>query len=171
MLTEDNNVNNNKQHYERIPSVGDESTSFQVDQDILDVDIEKRTLYVYLLVFCVCIGGFLFGYDTGVISGALQPIQSDFTMSTRQKEWIVGATTLGAIFGGFFAGLLSDRFGRKPLVLCAAAIFIVGSLLLTFAMSYAALLSGRLVVGLGVGIASMIIPVYISESLKMHDLT
>ncbi|CAO0797537.1 unnamed protein product [Mucor circinelloides] len=163
MLTEDNNVNNNKQHYERIPSVGDESNSFQVDQDILDVDIEKRTLYVYLLVFCVCIGGFLFGYDTGVISGALQPIQSDFTMSTRQKEWIVGATTLGAIFGGFFAGLLSDRFGRKPLVLCAAAIFIVGSLLLTFAMSYAALLSGRLVVGLGVGIASMIIPVYISE--------
>ncbi|KAL7315678.1 hypothetical protein PS15m_004864 [Mucor circinelloides] len=84
-------------------------------------------------------------------------------MSTRQKEWIVGATTLGAIFGGFFAGLLSDRFGRKPLVLCAAAIFIVGSVLLTFAMSYAVLLSGRLVVGLGVGIASMIIPVYISE--------
>ncbi|KAL7315677.1 hypothetical protein PS15m_004864 [Mucor circinelloides] len=163
MLTEDSNVNNNKQHYERIPSVGDESSSFQVDQDILDVDIEKRTLFVYLLVFCVCIGGFLFGYDTGVISGALQPIQSDFTMSTRQKEWIVGATTLGAIFGGFFAGLLSDRFGRKPLVLCAAAIFIVGSVLLTFAMSYAVLLSGRLVVGLGVGIASMIIPVYISE--------
>ncbi|KAL9551619.1 hypothetical protein MBANPS3_004173 [Mucor bainieri] len=164
MLTEDNAVNTNKQHYERIPSLGDGSNSFEVDHDALDVvDVEKRTLFVYTLVFCVCIGGFLFGYDTGVISGALQPIQDDFIMSTRQKEWVVGATTLGAIFGGFFAGLLSDRFGRKPLVLCAASIFIVGSLLLTFAMSYTALLSGRLVVGLGVGIASMVIPVYISE--------
>ncbi|OAC99373.1 hypothetical protein MUCCIDRAFT_42471 [Mucor lusitanicus CBS 277.49] len=164
MLVEDHAVNNNnKQHYERIPSIGDVSNSFEVDQDALDVDVEKRTLFVYALVFCVCIGGFLFGYDTGVISGALQPMQNDFVMSTRQKEWIVGATTLGAIFGGFFAGLLSDRFGRKPLVLCAASIFVVGSLLLTFAMSYSALLSGRLVVGLGVGIASMVIPVYISE--------
>ncbi|KAK4514541.1 uncharacterized protein ATC70_002139 [Mucor velutinosus] len=163
MLTKDDTVNNNKRHYERIPSVGDGSSSFEVDQVIIDADVEKRTLFVYALVFCVCIGGFLFGYDTGVISGALQPIQTDFIMSTRQKEWIVGATTLGAIFGGFFAGLLSDRFGRKPLVLCAASIFIVGSLMLTFAMSYTALLSGRLVVGLGVGSASMIIPVYISE--------
>ncbi|GAA5798376.1 hypothetical protein HPULCUR_003778 [Helicostylum pulchrum] len=107
--------------------------------------------------------GFLFGYDTGVISGALQPMQKDFFMSTRQKELVVSATTFGAIFSGFFAGLLSDKFGRKLLVLCAASIFIGGSLLLALATSYSMLLVGRLVVGFGVGIASMIIPVYISE--------
>ncbi|KAI8637281.1 hypothetical protein BD408DRAFT_375425 [Parasitella parasitica] len=163
VLAKETNTNN-KRHYERIPSVGDESScSAEADVDIPNADVEKGTFFVYSLVFCVCIGGFLFGYDTGVISGALQPIQNDFTMSTRQKEWVVGATTLGAIFGGFFAGFLSDRFGRKPLVLCAASVFVIGSLFLTFAISYISLLLGRLVVGLGVGIASMIIPVYISE--------
>lgn len=60
---------------------------------------------------------------------------------------------------------LCNNYTTQPLVLCAASIFVVGSLLLTFAMSYSALLSGRLVVGLGVGIASMVIPVYISKNL------
>ncbi|KAI8048432.1 general substrate transporter [Thamnidium elegans] len=138
----------NKKHYERIPSLGESSEE-------VPVSIEKGTFFVYYLVFCVCIGGFLFGFDTGVISGALQPMQKDFFMSTRQKELVVSATTFGAIFSGFFAGLL--------LVLCAASIFIVGSLLLALATSYSMLLVGRLVVGFGVGIASMIIPVYVSE--------
>ncbi|KAI9481178.1 MAG: general substrate transporter [Benjaminiella poitrasii] len=146
------------EHYERIPS-SEESSQTQLADDVN----EKGTIFVYCLVFCVSISGFLFGYDTGVISGALQPIQEDFVLSTRQQEWIVGSTTLGAIFGGFFAGFLSDRFGRKPLVLCAAIIFIIGSSSIALASSYSLLLIGRLIVGLGVGIASMITPVYISE--------
>ncbi|ORY97493.1 general substrate transporter [Syncephalastrum racemosum] len=113
------------------------------------------TTFVYLLVVSVCIGGFLFGYDTGVISGALLPLQTDFGLSTGQQEMVVGGTTLGAIFGGFFAG--------SPLVLVSSGVFILGSLVLAGAGSYRTLLAGRLVVGLGVGIASMIIPVYVSE--------
>ncbi|KAI7900852.1 general substrate transporter [Cokeromyces recurvatus] len=150
------------EHYERIPSSEDSSeTQLAVDNK------ERGTIFVYCLVFCICIGGFLFGYDTGVISGALQPIQKDFIMSIQQQEWIVGATTLGAIFGGFFAGF--------PLVLYAAFIFIIGSCSIAFASSYNMLLIGRLIVGLGVGIASMITPVYISEispkSLRGHLAT
>ncbi|KAI8374737.1 general substrate transporter [Radiomyces spectabilis] len=139
-------------------------------EDITLIAEQRRepTLFVYVLVFCVCVGGFLFGYDTGVISGALGPLQDDFHMSTVNKELVVGGTTFGAIFGGFFAGLLSDRFGRKLLVIISSVVFIAGALLLALANSYGLLLFGRLVVGLGVGIASMIVPVYVSELAPKH---
>ncbi|KAI9494798.1 general substrate transporter [Zychaea mexicana] len=123
----------------------------------------QLTSYVYLLVLSACIGGFLFGYDTGVISGALQPLSSDFTMDTAEKEIVVGGTTVGAIGGGLLAGITADRAGRRPLVLLASIVFIIGSLVLAAAQSYSALVTGRLIVGMGVGIASMIVPVYISE--------
>ncbi|KAI8369044.1 hypothetical protein BD560DRAFT_352574 [Blakeslea trispora] len=123
----------------------------------------KASSFVYTLVICVCIGGFLFGYDTGVISGALTLLQKDFDMTSVQKELVVGGTTFGAIFGGFFSGILTDRFGRKILVIVSSLIFIAGALILALAPSYGVLLFGRIVVGLGVGIASMIVPVYVSE--------
>ncbi|CAO3594897.1 unnamed protein product [Absidia cylindrospora] len=105
----------------------------------LEQETGEATFFVYVLVFCVCVGGFLFGYDTG------------------------GATTFGAIFGGFFAGLFSDKFGRKLLILFASVVFIAGALLLALAPNMACLIVGRLVVGLGVGVASMIVPVFVSE--------
>ncbi|KAG1415912.1 hypothetical protein G6F58_006249 [Rhizopus delemar] len=123
----------------------------------------KATFFVYMLVVCVCIGGFLFGYDTGVISGALVFIQEEFGLTSVQKELIVGATTFGAIFGGFFAGLLTDRFGRRILVIVSSLIFIAGALIMALAKSFGVLLLGRIVVGLAVGIASMIVPIYVSE--------
>ncbi|KAI9499214.1 general substrate transporter [Zychaea mexicana] len=134
--------------------------------DSHDNDIEQvgtASLYTYILVTCICVGGFLFGYDTGVISGALQPLQNDFHMDDVDKELVVGGTTFGAIFGGFFTGLLSDRFGRKPLIMISCLVFIAGALLLALPRSYGVLLFGRLVVGVGVGMSSMLVPVYISE--------
>lgn len=118
---------------------------------------------MYILVFSTCIGGFLFGYDTGIISGALQPLQEEYGLVTIQKEFIVGGTTFAAIFGGLAAGMMVDRIGRKSLVLFASVIFIVGAIILGLANGYSSLLIGRLVVGFGVGIASMIVPMYIGE--------
>ncbi|KAI7890542.1 general substrate transporter [Mucor mucedo] len=128
----------------------------------------KASPFVYLLVICVCVGGFLFGYDTGVISGALTFLEDEFHMNSVQKELVVGATTFGAIFGGFGAGILSDRFGRKILVIVSSVIFIAGALILALAPNYGVLLFGRIVVGLAVGIASMIVPVYVSELSPKH---
>ncbi|OBZ90494.1 putative inositol transporter 3 [Choanephora cucurbitarum] len=139
------------------------SSSEQEEALLLNSNTEQKTTYVYFLVFSVCLSGFLFGYDTGVISGALQPLEKDFALSVHQKEWVVGSTTMGAVIGGFLAGLCSDKLGRKPLVLSAAVVFILGSILLSIATQYGTLVLGRLIVGFGVGMASMIVPVYISE--------
>ncbi|KAJ8663470.1 hypothetical protein O0I10_000711 [Lichtheimia ornata] len=128
----------------------------------------NASFFTYMLVFCVAIGGFLFGYDTGVISGALQPMQEVFHMSTVRQEVVVSGTTIGAIVGGAAAGVLSDRFGRKPLIIFSDLVFIAGALLQALAKSYAVLLLGRLVVGIGVGMASMLVPVYISELSPRH---
>ncbi|KAI9311414.1 general substrate transporter [Dichotomocladium elegans] len=120
---------------------------------------EQLTGYVYILVFCTCMGGFLFGYDTGVISGALQPLEDDFTMTITEKELVVGGTTFGAIFGGLLAGMC--------VVSAASIIFIIGAGLLTFAGGYTVLMIGRIVVGLGVGIASMIVPLSTVNTLMV----
>ncbi|KAI7906785.1 uncharacterized protein BX663DRAFT_548926 [Cokeromyces recurvatus] len=128
----------------------------------------RASPFVYMLVICVCIGGFLAGYDTGVISGALSLLHEEFHLNNVTKELVVGATTFGAIFGGFFSGLLSDRFGRRILVIVSSVIFIAGALLISLARNYGVLLFGRFVVGLAVGIASMIVPVYVSELSPKH---
>ncbi|CAO3635331.1 unnamed protein product [Cunninghamella blakesleeana] len=118
---------------------------------------------VYSMTAFATVGGLLFGYDTGVISGALHPIEEEFDLIHSQSGLIVGATTFGAIFGGFFAGVSSDRFGRKILILISSIIFIAGALIMALSPNFGCLLAGRLVVGLGVGIASMIVPVFVSE--------
>ncbi|KAF9896572.1 hypothetical protein BX616_007190, partial [Lobosporangium transversale] len=89
------------------------------------------TKFLYLLIGCLAIGGFLFGYDTGVIAGALLPIKEEFGLSSQEQEFVVGGTTLGAILGGLLAGALSDLIGRKPVTLLSSVIFIVGAALMT----------------------------------------
>ncbi|KAF9578730.1 myo-inositol transporter [Lunasporangiospora selenospora] len=101
------------------------------------------TKFLYLLITCLAIGGFLFGYDTGVIAGALLPIKEEFGLSSQQQEFVVG--------------------GRKPVTLLASVIFVVGAALMTFAHHYWLLLLGRVVVGVGVGLAALVVPLYIGE--------
>jgi len=118
---------------------------------------------VVLTAVVAALGGLLFGYDTGVISGALLFIQQDFTLTAFEKGLVVSAVTLGAIFGAAGAGQLADRYGRRMMILAAAAIFIAGSLVSAVAPSAVVLVIARLGVGVAIGLASATAPVYISE--------
>ncbi|KAJ2909283.1 hypothetical protein GGI21_002041, partial [Coemansia aciculifera] len=119
--------------------------------------------FVYFVVFCITIGGLLFGYDTGVISGALVVIKKDWGLNNTQQEFIVGGTTLGAIFGGLFSGYFADRWGRRVITCISSVVFIAGALIMTFSTHYSVLIAGRVVVGVAVGAASMVVPIYIGE--------
>ncbi|ORY00194.1 general substrate transporter [Basidiobolus meristosporus CBS 931.73] len=135
------------------------------DAEQINYESEKIPLspYAILLTFFAGIGGLLFGYDTGIISGAMLTMKEEFNLDTVQQEFIVGGLTLGAIFGGLAAGLCSDIFGRKPVIMTSSVIFTGSALIMAFAKTYGVLLAGRFLVGFAVGLASMVIPVYIGE--------
>ncbi len=110
------------------------------------------------------LGGLLFGYDTGVISGALLFIGKDFPMSALEKELLTSILLIGAVVGALFAGKIADKVGRRPTVLGTAAVFVIGVALAAFTPSYLVLLIARVVIGLAVGSASMVVPLYIGEA-------
>ena len=106
----------------------------------------------------------MFGYDTGVIAGANLYIDQSFQNVTNlDKELIVSMTLAGAAIGSLFGGPVSDTFGRKGTILLADALFTIGSLIMAFSPFIAILVFGRFVVGLGVGTAAMVVPVYLAE--------
>ncbi|KAK7304080.1 hypothetical protein RJT34_15103 [Clitoria ternatea] len=129
--------------------------------------LSYKNPYVLRLAFSAGIGGFLFGYDTGVISGALLYIRDDFKAVDTQtwlQEAIVSMALAGAIIGASVGGWINDRFGRKKAILLADTLFFIGSVVMAAATSPAILIVGRVFVGLGVGMASMASPLYISEA-------
>jgi sugar porter (SP) family MFS transporter len=109
------------------------------------------------------LAGLLFGYDQGVISGALTGIEQTFDISTFMLEVITSWVTLGAMAGALVAGALADRQGRRRTILIAAVIFIAGALLESLAPEAWVLVIGRLVLGFGVGVASVAAPLYAAE--------
>ena len=111
----------------------------------------------------IMLAGVLFGYDQGVISGALGGIQKDFHVSTFPLEIITSWVTLGAMAGALVAGGLADRLGRRMTILLASILFIAGALVEAFAPGPTVLVVGRLVVGFGVGVASVAAPLYAAE--------
>lgn len=123
--------------------------------------------YVFRLAFSAGIGGLLFGYDTGVISGALLYIRDEFKVvdkNTPLQEAIVSTAVAGAIIGAALGGWLNDRIGRKKTILFADSLFLLGAILMAAAQSPSVLIVGRVFVGFGVGMASMTSPLYISEA-------
>ncbi|MGH3273333.1 MAG: MFS transporter, partial [Streptosporangiaceae bacterium] len=111
------------------------------------------------------LGGLLFGYDTGVISGALLFIGSDFRgLTSFDKELLTSIVLVGAVVGAQIAGRIADRVGRRPTVLATAALFVAGVMLAAFSPSFGVLVAARIVIGLAVGSASMVVPLYIGET-------
>src|SRR5215212_6967413 len=120
--------------------------------------------FVYVVASVAALGGLLFGYDTGVISGALLFIGKDFDLNAFLEGFIVSSLLLGAMVGAGVSGSLSDRLGRRTIILAAAAIFAVGSIGAGLAPNVWVLVFFRFFLGLGVGSASALVPSYISES-------
>ncbi|KAK7793600.1 hypothetical protein R5R35_011114 [Gryllus longicercus] len=122
------------------------------------------TSFIYVLTFLSTIGGFLFGYDTGVVSGAMLLIRDEFELTTEWHEAIVSVTIGAAWLFALIGGWLTDKMGRKPVILIASIVFTAGSVVMGLASVKEVLLAGRIIVGVGIGIASMSVPVYIAES-------
>lgn len=97
------------------------------------------------------IGGFLFGYDTGVISGAMIPIKRQFRFTSEMQEVVVSITIVGAIIGSLSSGYLNYRLGRRRVLLLASLLFMIGSISMGAAQGVAYIIIGRMLVGLGVG--------------------
>ncbi|WP_176721572.1 sugar porter family MFS transporter [Staphylococcus casei] len=116
-----------------------------------------------LIFFLGALGGLLYGYDMGVISGALLFIKDDIPLNSVTEGLVVASMLVGAIFGAGASGPLSDRLGRRRVVFIIAIIYIVGALILALAPSMPILVIGRLVIGVAVGGSTAIVPVYLSE--------
>jgi SP family arabinose:H+ symporter-like MFS transporter len=119
--------------------------------------------FVLFATAATAIGGFLFGYDTAVINGANTYLKSHFALNSVQEGMAGASAILGCIPGAFFAGFLSDRFGRKKLLFLCALLYAVSGVLSAVPRTFAEFLVARFLSGLGIGASSLICPVYIAE--------
>lgn len=122
-----------------------------------------RSKFAIFAAVVAALSGLLFGYDTGVISGALPLIGDQFHLSPALEGLVVSAVLFGAIFSSLASGRLTDKFGRKTVILGTAVLFAVGSLLTAFAPTVGLIVAGRAVLGIAIGAASFAAPLYISE--------
>jgi MFS family permease len=120
--------------------------------------------FVYVAAAIAAINGALFGYDTGIISGALLYIKKDFALSNFLQELVVSGVLVGAVLGAAVGGRLADRLGRRRLIFITAGVFVVGAVGMGFSPGVWWLIGFRFLAGVGIGIASIVGPLYISET-------
>ena len=126
----------------------------------MSTQFEKRINYICI---AVAIGGVLFGFDTAVISGAIGFVTTQFSLNTTAEGWLVSSGLLGCIIGVFTTGLFSNRIGRKKTAVTAGIMFLISGIGCAVATSFNLLVLPRFIGGIGVGMASVISPMYISE--------
>tara|TARA_R100001369_G_scaffold92715_1_gene139312 strand:- start:112 stop:1485 length:1374 start_codon:yes stop_codon:yes gene_type:complete len=119
--------------------------------------------YVYLVTTVAALGGLLFGYDTAVIAGAIGFLQSKFELSSAMTGWAASSAIWGCLFGAMFAGYASDKLGRKKVLLATAILFSLSAIGSALPNNLTQFVTARFIGGLGVGAASMLSPLYISE--------
>ncbi len=136
-----------------------------MNQDPAGPQISDQGSFLYLggICFVASIGGFLFGFDTAVISGTFEFVERQFGLTKVSVGWFGSSALLGCIAGAAAAGSLGDRFGRKPVLILSALFYFVSALLSTIPESFDLLIPARIIGGLGVGMASVLAPMYIAE--------
>uniref|UniRef100_A0A8C4W3Z2 Solute carrier family 2, facilitated glucose transporter member 10 n=1 Tax=Gopherus evgoodei TaxID=1825980 RepID=A0A8C4W3Z2_9SAUR len=130
----------------------------------------RRALLVLLLPATVSLlGGLMFGYELGIISGALLQLQMDFHLSCFEQEILVSSLLIGALLASLVGGILIDRHGRRRAILVSNLILLCGSLILTLAGSLIWLVFGRMTVGFAISVSSMACCIYVSEMVAAHQ--
>ncbi|MBM6498462.1 sugar porter family MFS transporter [Flavobacterium macrobrachii] len=119
--------------------------------------------YILFIALSAALGGLLFGYDTAVISGAIGNLTEYFHLTPVETGWAISSALVGCLIGAFFSDYLSNRFGRKATMIITAILFILNSIGTVLPTSFTMFVIFRIVGGIGVGIASMVVPMYIAE--------
>ncbi|HKG08204.1 MAG TPA: sugar porter family MFS transporter [Pedobacter sp.] len=124
---------------------------------------KSHQFYLSLITVVASLGGLLFGFDMAVISGVLPFVEQQFSLTAVQEGWFVSSALVGCIIGVAFSGDLSDRLGRRKLLFLSAALFLISAVGCSLVHSLNLLIAARLTGGIGVGIASIVVPLYLSE--------
>jgi len=133
-----------------------------VNKELLN---ENKGSITYLVLVCMvaALGGLLFGYDTGVINGAIGPLKAHFALDAKWEGWATGCALLGCAIGAALAGVLSDWLGRKKVLILSAILFFISAIGTALPRSITTFIIYRIIGGVGVGAASMSSPMYIAE--------
>ena len=124
---------------------------------------QKVNVFIYVTAGIAALAGLLFGYDTGVISGAILFIKDQFKLASTVVEAVVSAVLVGAVIGAAFSGAITDRFGRKKVLMVTALLFAIGAIGASFAANVGGIILFRFIIGVAIGVASYTAPLYISE--------
>lgn len=133
--------------------------------DSQESDVTSSNIFIWALTFAAAISGLLFGYDTGVISSTLVSIGADLSrpLSTLDKSLITSCTSLFALVASPVTGIMADRLGRKTVIVVGDVLFVIGALCQALTTNVPGMIAGRSIVGLAIGSASLVVPLYISE--------